>query len=180
MARKDLWSGASLLALAALYGGLAQRIPASGLDDPVGARGLPNVLAILLAVVALAIMAKAALAMRSTGVGVAPRRETPTPNPSPQGGGETRAEPNNGDDDYRAPLPRALGFILIGVGYIVVAPLVGYAVALTLLIAAVAIYEGARPNWTLAAVAVGGGAAFWLIFVAGLGVEQPRSLFLGR
>jgi cell division protein FtsW (lipid II flippase) len=172
MARKDLLSGAALLGLAAIYGGFAQRIPASGLDDPVGARGLPNVLAILLAVVALLIMAKAALTMRRA----ATRRETP----SPQGGGESRAEPTNGDEEHRAPLPRALGFILIGVGYIVLAPLAGYAVAIALLIAAVGLYEGARGDWTLAAVAVGGGVAFWLIFVAGLGVEQPRSLFLGR
>jgi ABC-type cobalamin transport system permease subunit len=58
-----------------------------------------------------------------------------------------------------------------------VAPLVGFGPALALLIAAIALYEGAVPSWRMALVAVAGALAFWLLFVQLLGVEQPRSLF---
>jgi putative tricarboxylic transport membrane protein len=68
------------------------------------------------------------------------------------------------------------GFAAIAAGYVLVAPLVGFAPALALLIAAVAVYEGMRPSWRVAVVAAAGACAFWLLFVQILGVEQPRSL----
>ena len=70
---------------------------------------------------------------------------------------------------------RALGLLAIAAGYVVLAPLVGYAVALALLIASVAAYEGMTLSWRLAAVAAGGAVVFWLLFVQLLGVEQPQS-----
>jgi hypothetical protein len=60
-----------------------------------------------------------------------------------------------------------------------VAPLVGYAAAVALLIAVVAVYEGVAPSWRVPAVAVAGAALYWLTFVALLGVEQPTSRFFG-
>jgi hypothetical protein len=69
-----------------------------------------------------------------------------------------------------------LGLLGIAAAYIVVAPLVGYGVALALMIAAVAMYEGMRPSWRMAVVAAAGALAFWLLFVQLLGVEQPTGL----
>ena len=74
-------------------------------------------------------------------------------------------------------MPRALGFLAIGVGYILAAPLLGYAPAVALLIGVVALYEGMAPSWRIMAVACAGGVLFWLLFVALLGVEQPASRF---
>jgi putative tricarboxylic transport membrane protein len=84
----------------------------------------------------------------------------------------------DGDEEETAPPRRALGFLAIAAGYVVVAPLVGFGPALALLIAAIAVYEGMRPSWRVAVVAVAGAVAFWLLFVQFLGVEQPRAYWL--
>jgi Na+-transporting NADH:ubiquinone oxidoreductase subunit NqrB len=57
------------------------------------------------------------------------------------------------------------------------AEFLGYVPAIILLIAAVALYEGIRPSWRVLAVAAGGAALFWLLFVVLLGAPQPRGLF---
>jgi len=61
----------------------------------------------------------------------------------------------------------------------IVAPLTGYAIGIALAVIAIALYERERLSLRLAAVAAGGGIAFWLIFVRLLGTEQPISRLLG-
>ncbi len=61
----------------------------------------------------------------------------------------------------------------------IVAPAVGYAIGLALLIVAVALYERERLSLRLVGVAAAGGVGFWLIFVKLLGTEQPVSWLLG-
>lgn len=151
---KDIVSGLILLGLAGAYYWAMRQIPDSSLSDEVGAQGLPLILAVLLAGLALALVLR--------GLAVSRRRPLTS---------EASA-----DDDETAPLPRALGFAAIAAGYVLVAPLVGFAPALALLIAAIAVYEGMRPSWRVAVVATAGAIAFWLLFVQILGVEQPRSL----
>jgi putative tricarboxylic transport membrane protein len=152
---KDVVSGLALLGLAAAYYWALRQIPDSSLSDEVGAQGLPLILAILLAGLAVAIVLR--------GLAVSRRRQPATE--------------ANADEDETAPPRRALGFVAIAAGYVLVTPLVGFAPALALLIAAVAVFEGTRPSWRVAAVAVAGAFAFWLLFVQILGVEQPRSVF---
>jgi len=148
---KDLVGGLVLLVLAGAYFQAAQAIPHSMLDDAFGSRGLPVILAGLLAFLAIILTLRGVVGLR--------------------------ASPGNADEDddrkSDAPLPRALGFLLIGVGYIVVLPLVGYGVAIALLIAAVALYEGAARNWRIPVAAIFGGILFWLLFNKLLGVAQP-------
>jgi len=79
--------------------------------------------------------------------------------------------------DHVATIPRALGFLVIGAGYMLIGPVVGYIVAIGLLIGAVAIYEGRKPSFGLFAVAVCAGVGFWFAFVLLLGTEQPQGLF---
>ena len=149
---KDILSGGVLLAVAGLYYLGTRQIAHSSLEDGVGADGLPVMLAILLAGLALLLMLRSFIvASRSSGAAAA-------------------------DGEYHAKFTRALGLLAIAGGYTVVAPIIGYVPALVLLIAAVALYEGARPSWRLAAVAVLGAGGFWLFFVWLLGVEQPSSL----
>jgi putative tricarboxylic transport membrane protein len=151
---KELASGLVLLALAAAYFWAAETIPNSLLDDAFGPRGLPVVLAGLLAFLALILTARGLFSLRSPAADIAA---------------------NDEEDDGRtdAPMRRALGFLAIGAGYILLLPWLGYAISIAALIAAIALYEGARPDWRLAAAAVFGGALFWLLFNKLLGVAQP-------
>jgi hypothetical protein len=150
---KDAIGGAILLAAAGAYYWATRQIPDSSLSDEVGAQGLPLILAVLLVGLAALIIVR--------GLVVAPKQAIIVAD----------------DDDHVDATPaRALGFFAFGASYVVLSPLLGYAAAIGLLIAAVAIYEGMRPSWRLAAVAVGGAAAFWLLFVELLGVEQPSTL----
>jgi hypothetical protein len=152
---KDVLSGAILLGVAGAYYWATLQIPHSSLSDEVGAQGLPTILAVLLAAVAVFIVVR--------GIVIARRKST-------------AAVVGVADDEPDASPRRALGLLAIGAGYLIVAPVLGYGPAVALLVAAVATYEGMRPSWRLAATAIGGAIAFWLLFVQVLGVEQPTGL----
>lgn len=158
-ARKDVVAGALLLVLAGLYYWQARQIQQSTLSDEVGPQGLPFVLAAALAVIAGLIALKGLVALARTV-------SQPPTGASEQPG------------DHVASLPRALGFLAIGVGYIVIGPIVGYIAGLSLLIVAVAVYERAPLDWQTVAVAIGIAVLFWLLFVKLLGTEQPVAWFL--
>jgi len=151
MNRKDLVAAAILLVIAGAYFLVAQRIPSSTLDDGVGPRGFPLVLTV--ALVALA----AAIAVRAT-VTV----------PAPRGADENK--------ETEARWPRALGLLVLGAPYIPAAIVLGYPLALFLLLVAVALYEGKRFSWRMAAVASGGAAFFYVLFEVVLSVRQPEGL----
>jgi hypothetical protein len=148
---KDILSGGALLGVAGLYYVGTRQIARSSLEDGVGADGLPMVLAILLAVLALLLILRSFIVASPSGAAPA-------------------------DGEYHAKFTRALGLLAIAGGYAVIAPIIGYVPALALLIAAVALYEGAPPSWRLPVVAILGAGGFWLFFVWLLGVEQPSSL----
>jgi putative tricarboxylic transport membrane protein len=69
----------------------------------------------------------------------------------------------------------ALAGILLA--YVVVTPLVGYPVALALLIGAVATLGGARGPVSLVVTAAAGSLLFWLAFAKLLGVAMPLGLW---
>jgi hypothetical protein len=152
MNRKDLISAAILLVIAGAYFAATFEIPTSTLDDGVGPRGFPLVLAFTLVTVA------AAIAVRALTVKPA----------------STHAPDDDEEPDAR--WPRALGILAFGALYIPLALLVGYALALFLLLAVVPLYEGMRFSWRVPAVAAGGAAAFYVLFVLVLGVRQPEGL----
>ncbi len=155
-AAKDGIAGCLLLALAAGYWWLTRAIPESSLSDEVGAGGLPKLLGAALAGVAGLLIGKSLIALR-------------------------RVAPPPVDDEEaqeKAPLLRALGFAAIGVGYMFLAPLVGFPVGIAALVIAVALYEREDLSLKLVAVAAGGGFGFWLVFVRFLGTEQPTSSLL--
>lgn len=153
---KDLFSSAALLAVAGAYYIASSRILDTSLSDEVGARGLPTVLAALLALLALGIGFRA-LALSPAG------RRASTP-------------PVADDEPEAAPL-RALGLLVIGALYIPIAWIAGYIPAIALLLIMVALYEGARFSWRVIAIAVMGAAFFWLLFIVLLGVSQPQGFY---
>lgn len=148
---KDLVSGAVLIAVSAIYYAWSNGIAESTLSDEVGAAGLPHVLAILLAVLGALLIVRTLLAGRARTV---------------TGSGSD-------DEDKNARLPRAIGFLLLGAAYVFLLPFIGYIAGVALLIAGVALYEGAARSWTVPAAAIGGGVLYWAIFVKLLGVHQP-------
>ena len=152
--KKDLIASALLLAVAAAYYVATVRIPVSTLADEVGPHGLPKVLAIALAVVAVGLGVRALIAKRPVTVP------------------ETAA---NDDDPEATPL-RALGLLGIGALYMLAAWILGYVPALILLILGIALYEGMRPSWRVVGIAIGGATLFWLLFVVLLGVPQTAGL----
>jgi hypothetical protein len=157
---KDLLSGMVLVAVAGTYYAWSTQIADSTLSDEIGAGGLPKVLAAILVILGLSLIARTLLSMRLR--------------PAPA------AENADEEKDENAALPRAIGFILFGAGYVFLLPFVGYIAATALLIGAIAIYEGAPRTWVVPTAAVGGGLLYWAIFVKLLGVNQPMgSLFRG-
>jgi len=119
----------------------------------VGPHVFPTVLALLLAILGTGLALRALFAKRvaMTQSAIAEREEA-------------------------TPL-RALGLLCVAALYIPFAIALGYVPALFLLIAGVALYEGAKPGWRLGLVALGGAAFLWLLFAALLGVRQPESMF---
>lgn len=159
---KDILGGLALLAVAGFYHRASGDIADSTLSDEVGAAGLPRLLTIALVILAGILIARALLLARSA------------PKAAPAVADTAPAEPaDDGDGERDASLPRAFGFLLLGAGYIALLPYVGYVAGVALLIAAVALYEGAPRRWTVPAAAIGGGLLYWAIFVKLLGVNQP-------
>ncbi|MFC7395719.1 tripartite tricarboxylate transporter TctB family protein [Chelatococcus sp. GCM10030263] len=151
---KDLISGIVLFAVAGLYYHFTGDIADSTLSDEVGATGLPVILAALLAILAVLLIGRSLVVARP------------------------RAAVAAGDGDEAARPPRALGFLLFGAAYIVLLPLIGYGASIALLIAGIALYEGAARNWVVPAAAVGGAVLYWAVFVKLLGVNQPLGILL--
>lgn len=152
MNRKDLVAAAILSLIAGAYYLAALRIPSSTLDDGVGPHGFPRVLTVALVMLAAAIAVRAAVSV-----------------PTARGADQ--------DKETEARWPRALGLLALGALYIPAALVLGYPLALFLLLVAVALYEGKRFSWRMAAVAAGGAAFFYVLFELVLGVRQPEGLF---
>lgn len=150
---KDLIGGLVLLAFTASYYWAIGSIAHSSLSDEVGADGLPTLLAIG------AFFVGALLALRGAVTML-----------------RARAPASGESDEEIASAPRAIGFLLFGAAYIVLLPYTGYVVAVALLIAGIAVYEGASRDWKIPVVAVGGAVFYWAVFVKLLGVQQPAGL----
>jgi hypothetical protein len=152
MNRKDLIAASVLLLIAGAYFLATLPIPSSTLDDGVGARGFPLFLTLAL------VMLAAAIAVRATVTAPAAALDT------------------DQDLQTEARWPRALGLLVLGALYIPAAIVLGYTLAVFLLLIAVALYEGRRFSWRMAAVAAGGAAFFYVLFELVLSVRQPESL----
>jgi len=152
---RDAVVGAVVLALAGVYWLAARTIRHSSLDDSIGAAGLPNTLAVLLAALALLLILRSLF---------------------------SRARSNQGaqnETDVEAPRAhlRALGMLFLGVAYLVVVPSLGYAVSVALLVAAVALYNHQKPSLRLALVTILISVGFYLLFVRLLRIPLPPGIW---
>lgn len=144
--RRDILCGACGLVLAAFYYRVADALPVSLLSDEIGADGVPKSLAVGLALCSLLLVGRAVLLRRASSGGEAPSIL-----------------------DHA----RSLGVVGLGAVYAVIAPVLGYAPALALLLAAVALYFGAGLSLRLVLVSALGAVLFWALFVKMLGVAMP-------
>ena len=150
---KDLLAALILLLIAAGYYVVAGDINQSALADEIGAAGVPVVYATLLAAIALALAAKAMIQWRFT-----------------------RAASGHQINDLQGEgrkLSGAAGLLAIGLAYVAAVTFVGYLISIVAVIACVALYQGERPGWRLARIAIGGGLGFWIFFDRLLGVDMP-------
>ena len=148
--RRDLACSLTLLAVAAVYYGLARAIGETALSDGIGAAGLPMMYAAVLAALAVLL-----------GLGAVLRH---------------RLVPTSAPNDAVSPflrLRRAGGTLAIGVTYLAVVSVIGYPFAIALTIAAMAIYQGERATLRVLLVACAGAAALFVLFDLVLGIEMP-------
>jgi len=148
--RRDLVCAALGLALAVAYYAAADALPRSLLADGVGAEGVPKLLAVVLAVLSVVVGARSLL--------------PGAPAASAGGPGLSRHL-------------RALGVAALGAAFVTLAPVLGYPLALALLLLAAALYYGAALRLQVVLYAGGTAAILWLIFARVLGVAMPAGLF---
>lgn len=152
---RDLIGGATALLLAAAYLALAVQIRSSARDDAIGAAGLPKILGVAMLALALVLLLRTGLAWLRAGRALA----------APAEGGQAVPAARQ--------ILRASGLVAIGILYLLIVPHVGYLPAITLLILAVAAYQGATPSWRLAGISIAGALVLWLFFGLLLGIPMP-------
>ena len=131
---------------------LAFQIRATSLADATGPAGLPKAYGVL--------MIGLGLALALEGLLVPDRART----------GAERI------DDRRRIL-RAAGLLALGIGYLLIVPYAGYILSITLLIIAVAAYQGVKPSAELLGIGFGGALVLWATFVWLLGIPLPAGWF---
>lgn len=145
-----------MLIAAVVYWLEANKIHISPLDGPVGASGLPKSLAYVLAGLAMVLIIKGISAAR---------------NQAPHNVAENSDALSFGE--RVRPHLRAIGMLAIGVGYLILLPLLGYTVAIGALLLAVSLYNGAGFTLRTMLVAVLGAVFCQLLFVHFLGIPLP-------
>lgn len=163
--RATLVVAGALFVLAIAYWLEADTIPRSPLAGQVGADGLPKLLAVTLAVLSVCLALQTWAEMRKQRRSGAAAREAVA-------GGETGGEAV----DWRRHL-RALGLIGIGAAYLLLLPILGYAVCAALVLAGVATYTGLRPSFRTVLFGVGGAAVYYVVFVRILGIPLPAGFW---
>lgn len=145
---RDTGLGVLAVVLAGAYYAEAGNIQQSLLADAVGADGVPRMLAV---------------GMGLTGLALAGR-------------GLLRPAAGKDDDLPVSAHVRAAGLLAILIVYLLALPVLGYPLSVAALIAAVAVYAGARANAATAITSVAGAAAFWFMFKWLLGVQLPAGI----
>ena len=161
--RRDLAASAILLIVAVAYYVASIRLGRTALSDAVGPAGLPRVYAIALTALAVTIGLNAWLIDRFGSAADAL--------PSEQGKRVDRRSAETHDASHR--LRRAGGVVAIGIGYLIIVSLIGYPLAMALMIAAVAVYQGERPRLRTLLIAGAGATALYVLFDIVLGVALP-------
>ena len=183
---RDRITGALGVLLAGGYIAYARSIEDSLLADAVGAAGVPTGVGVTLLLASGALLLKTVWLRPTAKTASAASAETVAANPTTSlEPASTSPEPEDANTTMSAaPVTSpyrshalALGLLALLVGYTVVLPIVGYVLAVGLLIAAVAKFAGARGAYPLLACGIGGGIGLWLLFAVVLSVRMPAGLW---
>jgi putative tricarboxylic transport membrane protein len=153
MLNRDVITGAAGLGFSLVYFRAADALPVSLLADEVGADGMPKALAIGLAIASVLVAARAII------------RPAAAASPGSPAPGALRRHLS------------CLGLAGIAALYVAAAPLLGYPLAIALLIAVTTVYFGSRPSWGLAGIAGLGALFFWAMFAKMLGIAMPMGIW---
>lgn len=159
MLNRTLASGVIAIVFGLAYLAVTMEIRVSALADGFGPRGMPLVYGWLMTGLgAILVLQSLAQTMRMT-----PQDRAAFQHKEWRGMGQQ--------------IIRAAGLLAIAVAYVVIVPVLGYALSLVLVIAAVALYMGATPSMRLVLISVGGAVLMWIIFVGLLDVRMPKGVF---
>jgi putative tricarboxylic transport membrane protein len=150
--KRDLICSVVLLVIAAGYYFFTSSIGTSALSDEVGAAGLPTVYSIGLAGVALALGLQALLRWLIIG---------------------SQAKTSTESPDFLRMFLRAGGVLAIGIVYLLIVNIVGYVIALLLVLMAMLFYLGEGVGRQTILAAFFGAGFFWVLFDRLLGIPTP-------
>jgi putative tricarboxylic transport membrane protein len=169
---RDVWIGLLAGAGAVAYWRVADDIPISPLDGVVNAALLPKALATAMIVFSALLIARALIieffAMRAA------RSAQPAGTAAPAG---SAPEEREGLTFTPRQHLKALGVLALGVAYLLLLPIIGYVVAIFLLVLAVSIYIGARPGLRPVGVAALVAGGFYMLFGVVLGIPMPAGIW---
>jgi putative tricarboxylic transport membrane protein len=155
---RDAAVAVGLIGIAGLYWLGADQIKVSRLEGIIGAQAVPKGLAVCLAILSALLLAQDLWrARRAAGpVGVEA-------------------------DEVSGPYAhlRALGMLLIGIGYLALVGTLGYVPAVALLVIATALYLGQGLSARLVVLALGLALLYYGIFVRLLGIPLPPGIWSG-
>ena len=155
MLSKDFVGGLIAILLGSLYLFIAFQQRVSALADTVGPAGMPKVLGILMLSLGVILCVQSVVHSLKTNAPALAEW---------QGEGKR--------------FVRAFGLLCLAIVYLVLVSILGYALAIAVLLTLVALYLGAQFSWQLAAIAIGGAAILWAIFVLLLDVPMPSGILL--
>ena len=150
--KRDLICSVVLLVIAAGYYFFTSSIGTSALSDEVGAAGLPTVYSIGLASVALVLGLQAILRLLIIG---------------------SQGESSIDSPDFFRMFLRASGVLAIGIFYLLIVNIVGYVIALLLVLMAMLFYLGEAVGRQAILAAFIGAGFFWFLFDWLLGIPTP-------
>jgi hypothetical protein len=155
---RDSVVAVGLIGIAGLYWLGADQIKVSRLEGIIGAQAVPKSLAVSLAALSALLLAQDLWRARSVA-------------------GAVGVEADEASGSYAH--VRALGMLLIGVGYLALVGTIGYVPAVALLVVATALYLGQRLSARLVVLASGLALLYDVIFVRLLGIPLPPGIWPG-
>ena len=150
---RDFVAGFLGLLLAMGYYAMAAKIQSSQLADDVGPGGLPKIYGIAMASFSILLMVRARL-----GVVQAEGKQRPV-----------------AKEIFSA--KRSMGILVIGIGYILAVPYLGYPLSIAVVIAVASLYNGGQISLRLAGIAALGAFGLWFVFVFLLHIGQPAGIW---
>lgn len=149
---RDIVTSLLIMGLAGVYYVTADALPRSFLSDEIGADGYPKLLGITLFAFACVLLVQ----------GIISRH--------------IKTSASQKQKEKHAAVKAAI-MLLIGIGYLLAVPFLGYALAVGLLICVVAVFQGEPVSRKLVLTGVLSACCFWLFFVFVLDIPMPAGIW---